>query len=242
MNKDGVFQGWVDAPLSEQGQRECHDAGVLLKNLGYKFDVAYTSLLCRATDTTDILLDEMGLSDHTHVHKTWRLNERHYGHLQGKSKQKTVDEFGKEQVKLWRQSYDDPPPEIDYDHPDHPRFDELYKGLSEEDYKQMPVGESLKMVRQRVKSYWKEQIFPTLENMGGKQILFSTHKHVLRAMVLYLAELDEKQIPKLIIPNASPFVFEFDKSQDYKIVRNYYIDDETTTVFENQKEDEAGLQ
>lgn len=187
MNKDGVFQGWIDCPLSDKGLSQCRDAGKLLKNLGYNFDVAYTSQLERATHTTDIILEEMGLQDDTHVHKTWRLNERHYGHLQGKSKQATVEEFGKDKVQLWRQSFDDPPPLIDFAHPDHPRFDDLYGGLSEDEYKEMPVGESLKMVRERVEDYWKDQILPTFENLGGKQVLFSTHKHVLRGMVQYLA-------------------------------------------------------
>lgn len=144
-----------------------------------------------------------------------------------------MDEFGKDQVKLWRQSFDDPPPKINFDHPDHPRFDELYHGLSMEDYKDMPVGESLKMTRERVAKYWRDQIFPTLKNFGGKQILFSTHKHVLRGMVQYLAELENEQVPDLIIPNASPFVFEFDISKDMKVVRNYYVDDNSKEVFEN---------
>lgn len=105
----------------------------------------------------------------------------------------------------------------------------------------MPVGESLKMVRERVEKYWKEEILPTLSKMGGKQILFSTHKHVLRGMVQYLAELDNDEIPELIIPNSSPFVFEFDLSQDLKVVKNYYVDDATKGVFENRKDDEVVL-
>lgn len=168
MNKEGVFQGWIDSPLSEKGISECTKAGELLKKLDYHFDIAYTSRLCRATDTTDIILEQMGLQNETQILKSWRLNERHYGHLQGKSKQQTVDEFGKDQVKLWRQSFDDPPPNINFDHPDHPRFDELYHGLPSEDYENMPVGESLKMTRERVVRYWKEEIFPTLKNYGGK--------------------------------------------------------------------------
>lgn len=122
---------------------------------------------------------------------------------------------------------------INFDHPDHPRFDELYEGLAQEDYEKMPVGESLKMVRERVEKYWQEEIFPTLKDMGGKQILFSTHKHVLRGMVQYLAQLDNDQIPDLIIPNASPFVFEFDLNKNMAVVKNYYVDDVTKEVFEN---------
>lgn len=200
-------------------------------------------MLDRAIETTNLVLEEMGESSgESEIIKDWRLNERHYGKLQGKGKKEMVQEFGREKVDLWRKSFSDPPPFIKYEDADHPRFDKIYQDLSDEEHKQMPCGESLEMVSKRVESFWKNEIFPKLNQVEpGKSILFSAHKHVLRGLVQYLADLDNEQIPKLVIPNASPFVFEFDKDDDMKMVRNFYLDDETKEVFENVKEDDAKL-
>lgn len=239
-NSDGVFSGWLDVPLSDKGRDECRQAGRFLKEQGIKFDRVYTSMLDRAIETTRLVMEEMG--DDTEVIKDWRLNERHYGQLQGKDKRQMVQEFGREQVDLWRQSYNDPPPFITYDDAEHPRFDKLYKEIPDEEYEQMPCGESLEMVKERISTFWNDEIFPKLNDVEpGKTILFSAHKHVLRGLVQHLAELTPDQVPKLIIPNASPFIFEFDKDNDLKMVRNYYLDDESKEVFENAKEDDAHL-
>lgn len=184
-------------------------------------------MLDRAIETTKIVLNEIG-QDNEKIIKDWRLNERHYGKLQGKDKKMMVKEFGREKVDKWRQSFDEPPPFIDFEDAAHPRFDKLYDDVPDEDYKEMPCGESLKMVKERVEYFWKNEVLPTLHSVEpGNSILFSAHKHVLRGLVQYLSELDNEQIPKLVIPNASPFIFEFDKNNDMKMVRNYYLDDES---------------
>lgn len=134
-NKSGKFTGWVDVPLNDLGRQQARDAGRELKAQGYHFDVAYTSMLDRAVETTDLILEEMGLADSCHVHKSWRVNERHYGSLQGLDKKATAEKFGKEQVKLWRQSYNNPPPQIDFEHKDHPRYDPMYSHMSEEEHR-----------------------------------------------------------------------------------------------------------
>ena len=140
-------------------------------------------MLDRAVETTDLILEEMGLDKSCHVHKSWRINERHYGSLQGFDKADTAVKFGKDQVKKWRQSYNNPPPQIEYDSPNHPRFDPMYAHLSEAEYKQMPKGESLELVRARVEPFWREQILPTMQHLKpGTQVLFSAHEHVLRGM------------------------------------------------------------
>jgi len=147
-------------------------------------------MLKRAVDTTDLLLNEMGVLGETNVQKDWRLNERHYGALQGQSKKECTDIYGKSLVKKWRSSFIDPPPMIDFFHKDHPRFDDLYSHLSENEQSKMPMGESLQMVRYRVEKYWLKQILPSLANVEeGKSVLVSTHKHVLRGMVHLLADL-----------------------------------------------------
>lgn len=197
-------------------------------------------MLDRAIETTTLVLGEIG--EDLELTKDWRLNERHYGKLQGKNKKEMVQEFGRDKVDLWRKSFNDPPPFIDYEDGEHPRFDKLYQDLSEKEYQSMPCGESLEMVRERVESYWNNEIFPQLKNVKpGKAVLFSAHKHVLRGLVQYLAELDNDQIPKLVIPNAAPFIFEFDPEDNMKMVRNYYLDDKTKAVFENVKEDDVKL-
>ena len=211
---------------------ESREAGKLLKNLGYTFDVVYTSMLERATKTSDLILEEMGLSDQVEVNKHWKINERHYGSLQGSDKKEMAEVHGKEQVNLWRQSYDNPPPQIHYDHDFHPRFDPMYANFTEEEHKQMPQGESLKMVRQRVTPYWEEHIIPRIK--AGKSIMLVAHEHVLRGMVQTLTGMDNESIMKLRLPNAAPFVFEFKISEigndvDAKL-KNYYIQDEEKAV------------
>ena len=132
----------------------------MLKKLGYKFDKAYTSVLCRATKTLDLILEEMDSKNTTEIVQNWRINERHYGALQGHDKKVAAEEYGKEQIQKWRQGYHNPPPFIDFEHPKHPRFEDMYSGLSSEEQKQLPIGESLKMVRERVEPYWNDVIMP----------------------------------------------------------------------------------
>ena len=159
-NKDGTFTGWIDVPLSKQGEQESREAGRMLKKLGYKFDKAYTSVLCRATKTLDLILEEMDQENDVDIVQNWRINERHYGALQGHNKKVAAEEYGKMQIQKWRQGYHNPPPFIDFEDPKHPRFEDMYSGLSSEEQKQLPIGESLKMVRERVEPYWNDVIMP----------------------------------------------------------------------------------
>lgn len=176
-NKSNRFSGWVDIPLNEVGEQEARDAGKRLKKAGFEFDVAYTSMLKRAIVTLNNINDELDL-DWIPVHKHWRLNERHYGQLQGWNKKETAEQYGEDQVLKWRRSYDNPPPFLDWDDERHPRMDLKYQGLPAS---VLPKGESLKMAINRVIPYWQDTICPAV--MSGKRAIVVAHENVLRGIV-----------------------------------------------------------
>ena len=219
-NLENRFTGWTDVGLTEQGAGEAHTAGQLLRDNKYTFDLAYTSVLKRAVQTLWIVLQEMSL-EWIPVTNAWQLNERHYGALQGLNKAETAKEYGEAQVKIWRRSYDMPPPALEWDDPRHPHFDPRYAGLSKS---QLPATESLKLTLERVLPFWHSTIAPTLKS--GKSLLIAAHGNSLRAMVKYLDNVSEDEITELNIPTGIPLVYELD--EDLKPVTHYYLADEET--------------
>jgi 2,3-bisphosphoglycerate-dependent phosphoglycerate mutase len=217
-NLDNKFTGWTDVDLSELGRKEAHAGGALLKSEGFTFDMAYTSVLKRAIRTLWITLDEMDQM-WIPVIRSWRLNERHYGALQGLNKAETAAKYGEDQVKIWRRSYDVPPPVVEVSDPRHPSHDPRYADLKKEE---MPSTESLKTTLDRVLPYWKETIFPQLQ--AGKKILIAAHGNSLRALVKYLDNVPEKEIVELNIPTGIPLVYEFD--DQFKVIKHYYLGDQ----------------
>ena len=203
-NRENRFTGWTDVDLTEQGVREAHEAGRLLKAEGYTFDLAHTSVLKRAIRTLWIALDEMDLM-WIPVRRSWRLNERHYGALQGLNKKDTAEKFGMEQVHIWRRSYDIPPPGLDEGDERFPGRDPRYAALTPEE---VPRTESLKMTLERVLPYWHETIVPDLR--AGKKILIAAHGNSIRALVKYLDEIPDDVITELNIPTGIPLVYELD--------------------------------
>jgi len=204
-NLENKFTGWVDVPLSEKGHKEVIEAGSLLKAADIKFDVAYTSLLKRAIRTLDHVLeetDQMWIP----VHKAWELNERHYGSLQGLNKQETVDRHGKEQVLVWRRSYNIPPPPVGLDSEHHPSNDPKYAGI---DFAP-EFTESLETTLQRVLPFYEKNIVPLLKE--GKTVLIAAHGNSLRALVKHLDDIDEGTIAELNIPTGTPLVYQLDDS------------------------------
>jgi len=216
-NLENRFTGWTDVGLTPQGLDEAHSAGRLLKEGGFTFDLAYTSVLKRAIKTLWIVLEEMEL-EWIPVVNAWQLNERHYGNLQGLNKAEMTEQFGEAQVKIWRRSYDTPPPELKIDDPRHPRFDPRYNGLNPA---QLPATESLKITLERVLPYWHNQIAPTI--LSGKRLLVAAHGNSMRAVVKYLDNISEADIPELNIPTGVPLVYELDQS--LKPLRHYYLGD-----------------
>ncbi len=216
-NLENRFTGWTDVGLTEQGVKEAHQAGKLLKEGGYGFDIAYTSVLRRAIETLWIALEEMDLEWIPEI-KAWELNERHYGALQGLNKAETAQKFGDAQVKLWRRSYDVPPPALERDDERHPRFDPRYAGLTAE---QLPATESLKITLERVLPYWHSTLAPMIKT--GKRVLVAAHGNSLRAMVKYLDNVSDQEIPELNIPTGIPLVYEL--SDDLKPLKHYYLGD-----------------
>lgn len=214
-NKENRFTGWTDVDLSERGIEEAHTAGKLLKEEGYIFDVAFTSVLKRATRTLDIILEELGQTD-IPIRKTWRLNERHYGALQGLNKRETAEKEGEEQVLIWRRSFDVRPPELTKDDPRWSGNDELYKDIDE---KYLPFVESLKDTIERVVPYWESDIVPEIKK--GSKILISGHGTNLRAFKSFLDKMSPEDVVKLNIPYAVPLVYEFD--DDLNVIRSYYL-------------------
>jgi 2,3-bisphosphoglycerate-dependent phosphoglycerate mutase len=217
-NLENIFTGWTDVDLSDQGIREAHQAGKVLTAEGYTFNVAHTSVLKRAIRTLWIVLDEMDLM-WVPVHCSWRLNERHYGALQGLDKKATAQKYGAEQVHIWRRSYDVRPPALDVADPRHPRFDPRYADLKAEE---LPCTESLKDTLNRVLPYWHNAILPSLRE--NKTILISAHGNSLRALVKHLANVSDEDIMKLEIPTGVPLVFELD--DDLRTRTHYYIGSE----------------
>jgi 2,3-bisphosphoglycerate-dependent phosphoglycerate mutase len=216
-NKENRFSGWTDVDLSEKGILEAEKAGKVLKENNYTFDIAYTSFLKRGIRTLWIVLDELDLM-WIPVFKSWRLNERHYGALQGYSKAKMAAEVGEEQVLIWRRSYDVPPPALKTSDPRYPGTDVRYKDL---DPKDIPLAESLKDTVKRFLPYWHETIAPTVKE--GKKVLISAHGNSLRALVEYLDDLSEEEIIKLNIPTGIPLIYELD--DNLKPIKHYYLGD-----------------
>lgn len=216
-NLENKFTGWTDVDLTEQGRREAHQAGRILSQEGYTFDVAYTSVLKRAIKTLWIVLEEMGL-EWIPVYRAWQLNERHYGALQGLNKAAMAVKFGEEQVKIWRRSYDVPPPALDWNDERHPRFDRRYAGLTPE---QLPATESLEITLERVLPYWHSTLAPAVKS--GQRVLVVAHGNSLRAMVKYLDNMSKDEIIALNIPTGVPLVYEL--NEELKPITHYYLGD-----------------
>ena len=214
-NRENLFTGWTDVDLSQKGKEEAKDAGLLLKEQGYRFDIAFTSFLKRAIRTLWIVLDEMDLM-WIPVQRDWRLNERNYGALQGLNKAETAAKYGEQQVKLWRRSYDIRPPALDVADPRYPGKDPRYRDIPRE---QLPLTESLRDTAARFLPCWDQLIAPSIRS--GKQILVAAHNNSLRALVKYLEDVPEQQIVDLDIPTGVPLVQELD--DDLKSLRHYYL-------------------
>ncbi len=216
-NKENRFGGWIDADLSEKGITEAKKAGLTLKEQGYIFDIAFTSVLKRAIRTLWIVLDELDLM-WIPVCRSWHLNERHYGALQGLNKSETAAKFGEEQVLIWRRSYDVRPPSLKKTDEMYPGNDLKYKDLNEKD---LPLAESLKDTLNRVLPYWHETIAPAIKS--GRRVIISAHGNSLRALVKYLDNISDEEILKLNIPTGIPLVYEL--KGDLKPVKSYYLAD-----------------
>jgi len=216
-NSANRFTGWTDVDLSERGAREAKDAGALLRDGGYTFDVAWTSVLTRAIRTLWSVLEELDLV-WIPVVRDWRLNERHYGALQGLNKAETAEREGEEQVHIWRRSYDVPPPPLDRDDPRFPGADPRYARLRSEE---LPVAESLKDTVARFLPCWNEEIAPVV--IGGERVLIVAHGNSLRALVKHLDSVSDDDIPMLNIPTGIPLVYELD--DDLTPHRHYYLGD-----------------
>ncbi len=216
-NKENLFTGWTDVDLSERGIEEAHEAGRLLREEGYTFDAAFTSVLKRAIRTLWIVLDEMDLM-WIPVYRDWRLNERHYGALQGLNKVEMAKRYGEEQVRIWRRSYDIRPPALEPDDPRNPALDPRYRDLGRD---QIPLTESLKDTVVRFLPCWHELIAPQVR--AGKRLLLVAHGNSLRALVKYLDNIADEVIPQVNIPTGIPLVYELGK--DLRPIRSYYLGD-----------------
>ena len=216
-NQENRFTGWTDVDLSEKGLVEARTAGQQLREAGLTFDVAYTSVLKRAIRTCWIALDQLDLLWVPMV-RHWRLNERHYGALQGLNKAETVAKHGEAQVKVWRRSYDTPPPPLSLDDERHPRHDRRYADLTASE---LPATESLKDTVARFVPYWKDTIAPAV--LAGRRVLITAHGNSLRALVKYLDGISDEDIIELNIPTGVPLVYELDR--DLKPIRSYYLGD-----------------
>lgn len=217
-NKENRFTGWKDVDLSEKGRVEAKAAGELLKSEGFEFDLAYTSVLKRAIRTLNIVLDEMDTM-WLPVIKNWRLNERHYGNLQGLNKAEMAEKFGEEQVHIWRRSYDIPPPPMEESDERNPRNDRRYDDLSNEE---IPLTECLKDTVARFVPYWENEIAPKIKE--GERLIIAAHGNSLRALVKYLDNVPDDEIVKLNIPTGIPLVYELD--DDLKPIKSYYLGDQ----------------
>lgn len=217
-NLENRFTGWVDVDVTPKGAEEARSAGRLLKGQGYVFDVAYTSMLKRAIRTLWIVQDEMDLM-WIPVHHSWRLNERHYGALQGLNKAEMAAKYGEEQVHIWRRSYDVPPPALEPSHEMYPGKDPRYAGM---DPKDIPLTECLKDTVNRFLPYWHEVIAPTIKT--GKRVIITAHGNSLRALVKYLDNISDEAITGLNIPTGVPLLYELDAS--LKSLGSRYLGDE----------------
>ena len=214
-NLENRFTGWTDVELSDQGVREAKEAGKVLKEKGYHFDLAYTSVLKRAEHTLDLILKEMG-EENIEIKRSWRLNERHYGALQGLNKDETRKKYGDEQVLLWRRSSDVRPPELEVTDPRYPGNDPKYKDLTEDE---LPKTENLIDTIKRVMEYWNTDIKPDLEK--GRNIIIAAHGNSLRGLMKYLDDISDEDIVKLEIQTGNPICYELDDS--LKPIRHYYV-------------------
>lgn len=214
-NKENRFTGWTDVDLSDKGVREARQAGMVLKREGYTFDLAFTSVLKRAIRTLWIVQDEMDLM-WIPVKKSWRLNERHYGSLQGLYKSEMAKKYGEDQVLVWRRSYDVPPPPLKKGDPRSSDGDPRYLGLKPE---QLPLTESLKDTYRRCLPYWHKSIAPAVRT--GKKVIVSAHGNSLRALVKYLDDVPDSEIAGLNIPTGIPLIYELDR--DLKKIRSNYL-------------------
>ncbi|MEO6846806.1 MAG: 2,3-diphosphoglycerate-dependent phosphoglycerate mutase [Chthoniobacterales bacterium] len=214
-NRENRFTGWTDVELTEKGMSEAKAAGQLLKAEGFTFDMAYVSVLKRALITLDTVLKEMGLTE-IPIEKSWLLNERHYGALQGLNKAETAEKYGEEQVLIWRRSYDVPPPALEKTDERWPGNDPLYADLPKE---KLPLTECLKDTVDRFLPYWHDTIAPKVK--AGKKTIIVAHGNSLRALVKYLDWMSEDEILKLNIPTGIPLVYELD--DDLRPIRHYYL-------------------
>ena len=230
-NLENRFTGWADVGLSPKGEQEAKDAGLTLKHEQLSFDLAYTSVLKRATRTLWIMLEEMSLT-WIPVINAWELNERHYGALQGLNKSQVAAEYGEEQVQIWRRSYDTPPPALNDDDERHPRFEIRYAGVSD-----LPASESLKDTLLRVKPYWQTKIMPSL--LGNQDVLIVAHGNSLRAMVKMIENISDKEIMDFNIPTGIPLAYEF--NENLKPIKQGFIGDPETIKQATQAVANQGL-
>lgn len=218
-NLENRFTGWTDVDLTEQGIQEARKAGAQLKEQGFHFTKAYTSYLKRAVKTLNNILDVMDL-DWIPVEKNWRLNEKHYGMLQGLNKSETAEKYGEEQVKIWRRSYDVPPAPLEGDDTRSPLMDERYAGIPKEE---LPLTESLKETVARIIPYWEQVIFPSLQQHDD--VIVAAHGNSLRGIVKVLKNISDEDIIGLNLPTGIPYVFEFDENEGMKLVNDYFVGD-----------------
>ena len=214
-NLENKFTGWTDVDLTEKGEAEAKNAGELINNENINIDLVFTSVLKRAIDTMNICLSNM-VHNNPKIFQDWRLNERHYGSLQGLNKSETAEKYGEDQVLIWRRSYDIKPPELDQDDDRHPRFDKKYENL---DSKSLPSSECLKDTVERFLPYWQETISPNVKN--GKKVMIVAHGNSLRALVKHLDKISDDKILGLNIPTGTPLVYELDESLNP--LKNYYL-------------------
>ena len=214
-NLENRFTGWTDVELSEQGIKEAKEAGKVVKEKGFNFDVAYTSVLKRANDTLKYILEELG-EENIPVKKSWRLNERHYGALQGLNKDETKEKYGAEQVLLWRRSTDVRPPELSKDDKRYPGNDPKYSDLKENE---LPTTENLIDTIKRVMEYWNSDIKKDLE--AGKRVIIAAHGNSLRGLIKYLDNMTDEEIIKLELQTGNPICYELD--DNLKPIRHYYL-------------------
>ncbi|MFA6295578.1 MAG: 2,3-diphosphoglycerate-dependent phosphoglycerate mutase [Candidatus Paceibacterota bacterium] len=219
-NKENKFAGWIDVDLTEKGVEEAHTAGKSLKDKGFSFDLAFTSVLKRANRTLDIVLQEMGESP-IEVRKTWKLNERHYGTLQGLNKSEMAEKYGEDQVKKWRRGYDVLIPPLTKDSDMYPGKDPLYADLKESE---IPLSENLKMVVERVVPYWETEIAP--EILKCKKIIIAASGNSLRALAKHVENISDEDIVEYNFPTGIPLVYELD--ENLKLIKKYFLADEET--------------
>lgn len=216
-NKENRFTGWTDVDLTEQGLLEAEKAGELLKKEGYRFGIAFTSFLKRANKTLNVILDKMDL-DYIPVEKSWRLNEKHYGNLQGLNKAETAAKYGDEQVLIWRRSYDVPPAIIERTDPRSAHQDPRYKTIPQS---YIPDTESLKECVARTLPYWQQVIFPSL--ISHNEVIVAAHGNSLRGIIKYLKNISDEDIVSLNLPTGVPYVFEFD--ENLELQKDYFLGD-----------------